>query len=53
MYGDSEYGTLIDSLKDVEKMNNEEKSLKSDVKKSEEQLQLKTKDCLLYTSRCV
>lgn len=46
MYGDSEYGTLIDSLKDVEKMNNEEKSLKSDVKKSEEQLQLKTKDTI-------
>lgn len=46
MYSDSEYETLIDSLKDAEKMNNEEKSLKSDIKKSEEQLQLKTKDTI-------
>ena len=45
-YGESEYTTLIESLKNVEKMNNEEKSLKSNIKNSEEELHLKTKDVI-------
>lgn len=36
--------TLIDLLKNVEEMNNKEKTLKKNIKKSEEQLHLKIKD---------
>lgn len=45
-YGEPEYTTLIESLKNVEKMNNEEKLLKSNIKNSEEELHLKTKDVI-------
>ena len=44
--GDSEYKTLIDTLKNVEKMNNEEKSLKNSIKKSEDELHNKSKETI-------
>ncbi len=44
--GDSEYKTLIDTLKNVEKMNNEEKSLKNNIKKSEDELHNKSKETI-------
>lgn len=44
--GDSENKALIDTLKNVEKMNNEEKSLKNSIEKSGDELHNKSKETI-------
>ena len=46
---------VIEILKEVQSLNDEEKELKKQIKAEREKLHIKTKEtiCLLYTSRCV